>query len=73
MGAPAPAVDQTAIVRKRRFSVRSLDDVARVLEQMKRERFEGVIKMDFRCGGVVTSIEVEERQGIDLTSPKKTV
>ena len=62
-----PASAQTEVVRKRRFAVSSLEEVADVLRQMRNERFQGVVRIDFRCGGTPTSAEVEERSKVDLT------
>jgi hypothetical protein len=59
------AAEWTAIVRKRRYLVSSLDEILPILEQMKRERFMGVVKFDVGCGGTVTSVEVEERSKIN--------
>ena len=62
-----PHSDHSEIVRKRRFSVSSSDEVMDILDKLKRERFQGVVKFDIRCGGTVTSVEVEERSKVDFT------
>lgn len=63
-------VESTDIVRKRRFTVRSIEEVVEVLRQMKRERFQGVVKFELRCGGTPTSVEVEERSKIVVDSER---
>lgn len=56
----AIVTEQTDIVRKRRFSVRSIDDVVKVLQQMKLEGFQGFVRVNIGAGKPV-SAEVEER------------
>jgi hypothetical protein len=59
-----PASTQTALVRTRRFSVRSVDEVSEILAKMKQERFQGVVKVEVREGGTPTSVEFEDRKKI---------
>ncbi len=60
MSAPSFSMDQTDIVRKRRFAVRSIEDVTRVLNLMKLEGFQGFIRVNIGRGKPV-SVEAEER------------
>lgn len=64
MSTPSAVSEQSEVVRKRRFDVRSIDEVYSILRTLRNERFQGVVKFDFRCGGTPTSVEVEERKAL---------
>jgi hypothetical protein len=53
--------EKQEIVRKRVFDVSSLDEVADVLEVLKRERFVGAVRFNVGPGGRAISVEAEER------------
>jgi hypothetical protein len=60
----AVIAEKTEVVRKRRFSLREIHDVERILNLLKLERFQGMMTIDIACGGTPTSAEVEERSKI---------
>ena len=57
-------VEKQEMVRRRIFSVRSLDDIPTVLQKLKGERFMGSVKFNIGPGGTPNSVEVEDRAKI---------
>jgi hypothetical protein len=53
--------ERTDIVRKRSFSVRTSEEVKRVLDLLKLEGAECEVKVILRSGGTPTRVTVEER------------
>jgi hypothetical protein len=65
MTADAALTDDMNLVRKRRFRIRSVEDIVNILRQMKIEGCQCEIKLILRDGGVPTSAVVEEHHKFD--------
>lgn len=61
-----PASEQTDVVRKRRFDVRTIDEAVAVLQQLKQEQFKGAVRFDLGCGGIIVSAQTEERTSLSI-------